>query len=193
MLRYDQNWSRDWPILVAFVYVFPAVGALLLLATMWGTLRWRKQGVTKLVIPRGWAAEGDVLRGTIECSRELEITGPAKARLECVESRTVRRNSKTHTEVRQVWSEEIAVTPASKVITARNRAAADAGTSFAIEFRVPEIRRVSDAAPTQRGVASESASVGWKLTLEAATRGMDHESSFDVPILDRSDLAEADN
>lgn len=186
--RGPMDWGRDGPILAIFLYVFPAIAAVLLLGSVVATVRWRKQGKTTLRIPRGYAIEGDLLKGTIECVRTLELIGPARATLECTESQTVRSGSKTRTHTRQVWAEEVALEPAPlPPISARNRAAANEGTCFALEIRVPGIRRVRDHAPTQPGVASERASLRWKLTVAAPTRGLDHESSFDVPILSRRD------
>lgn len=190
MTRGSVNWSRDWPILACFVIVFPAIACLFILASAWATLLARKQGVTILRIPRGYVVEGEVLRGTIECARSLELLGPAKATLDCLELRSLPEEPDTKIVKRTAWSDEATLHPARRAVSTRDRSAADAGTQFVLEIRVPELRRTSQAAPTDRGVVSQAARIRWTLTVTAPLRGLDYEAHFDLPILSTSACAD---
>lgn len=193
MTRGSPDWSRDGPILAVFVYVFPAVATLFVLGSVLATLRWRRQGVTRLRIPRGFVVEGGQLSGTVECSRSLDAIGPATATLECIESRTVRRGGKSQTRTRQVWSERTPLEPAACAITARGRAASGGGACFSLRVRVPELQRAPDPSPGRPGEVAADAFLRWRLTVAIPTQGLDHESCFDVPILSKDELHDVDD
>lgn len=191
MTRGPLDWQRDWPILAAFLIVLPAFAVLILIVTVWVTIRWRKQGATRLHVPDGVIVEGRRLRGFVECSRTLELIRPAHALLECLETRTVRKDGESCNETRVALEQRFPLEPAKRVISARNRAAGD-GTRFELDIPIPELRRTSEAAPKATGVVSSAARVNWRLTIVAPVRGIDHESQFDLIVLTRAQASGED-
>ena len=185
MTRGEVNWSRDWPILGAFVMLFPAIAAFLVLSSIWATMLLKKQGRTVLHIPSGFVVEGESLRGFIVCSRALKLRGPARLCLECLERRTVpdREDGGTRTETRKVVSLEQTIEPESQGAVARNTRAPGCGTRFALDIAVPKLSRVPNPLPTARGTVSKSARVQWNVSLEAPTSGLDFQAHFDLIVL----------
>jgi hypothetical protein len=153
----------------AIGFVFPVVGAGLLVWAVIATLRWRRfgeawlEGMSAAGAGRPWTA---VLR-----TRLPEPAGGGYAvvlRLSCLRRTVSRSNDDSNVQERILWREEAEV--------ASSRIAFDAGgASIPVRFEIP-----ADALGTT--AVGKGAGVLWVLTAEATLPGVNLKEDFDVPV-----------
>jgi hypothetical protein len=181
IFRYPQDWSRDWPILAFFGYVIPGCGGFIVLAALWATLRWLKQGRTRLIVPSGQISLGQPLHAVVECGRTIEPTGPAKAELKCIASNTAEVRKRGGKTVAIVWKSQCEAPAARTIHTARGPAPGP-GSRFDVRLDLPPAGAVESGAAAERITGGGRVDYRWSLEFSAPTRGVDYEAHFDLPV-----------
>lgn len=166
------DWSRDGPILAAFIWVFPAIAAGLTLCAVWTTLRWRKHGRTLLEVAVRARSSRKNFAAVAYSSSHASPRGPATVTLERLRTRQVRPGGKNRTRTDSTWKSSQLVEADPRAIGRPGSAAGDSRV-YAIQCDVPP------ATPGSAKGANES--IHWTLTLTVPTDGVDLVARFDVP------------
>jgi len=156
--------------LAALGFLFPIVGAGLLVWTVITTARWRRFGNTWLDTSSGPARPGSTWRATIHARLpQLDAdAGAVRVKLTCLR-RTISRHGDDRDEREHIlWREETEVAPG------RIGSTAD-GAAIPVQFDIP-----SDALQTTAVGRGEG--ILWVLTAEAALPGVNFKEDFDVPV-----------
>ena len=156
--------------LAALGFLFPIVGAGLLVWTVITTARWRRFGNTWLDTSSGPAQPGSTWQATIHARLpQLDAdAGAVRVKLTCLR-RTVSRHGDDRDEREHIlWREETEIAPG------RIGSTGD-GAAIPVQFDIP-----SDALETT--AVGKGEGILWVLTAEAALPGVNFKEDFDVPV-----------
>ena len=157
--------------LAALGFLFPIVGAGLIVWAVITTARWRRFGNTWLDTPSGPARPGSTWRATIHTrlpQHEGQVGEPLRLKLTCLQ-RTISRHGDDRDERERIlWREE------TELDWSRIGNSAD-GASIPVQFDIP-----ADALQTT--AVGKGEGILWVLTAEAALPGVDLKEDFDVPV-----------
>jgi hypothetical protein len=157
--------------LAALGFLFPIVGAGLIVWAVITTARWRRFGNTWLDTPSGPARPGNTWRATIHTRlprHEGLSVEPLRLKLTCLQ-RTISRHGDDRDERERIlWREE------TELDWSRIGHAAD-GAAIPVQFDIP-----ADALQTT--AVGKGEGILWVLTAEAALHGVDFKEDFDVPV-----------
>jgi hypothetical protein len=149
-----------------FVLLFPAIGALMLMAAFQGLLRRRRYGVAVFELATLPAPLGRALAGRVRVDRGLEPDREMSVSLRSIR-RTVTRSGK-NSKVREetLWEDR-------RVIPGAIRA--DPGVVIPIAVAIPREATATDAL-----VPSDQ--VLWRLEVKSEAPGVDFDARFEVPV-----------
>jgi hypothetical protein len=157
--------------LAALGFLFPVVGAGLIVWAVITTVRWRRFGNTWLDTPSGPARPGNTWRATVHTRlprHEGLSVEPLRLKLTCLQ-RTISRHGDDRDERERIlWREE------AELDWSRIGHAAD-GAAIPVQFDIP-----ADALQTT--AVGKGEGILWVLTAEAALPGVDFKEDFDVPV-----------
>jgi len=157
--------------LAALGFLFPLVGAGLVVWAVITTARWRRFGNTWLDTSSGPARPGDTWRATVRAQLPPPGTGggyTVRLMLTCL-NRTISRHGNDRDERENIlWREE------TEFESTRIAFGPD-GASIPVQFDIP-----ADALQTT--AQGKGAGILWVLTAEAALPGVNLREDFDVPV-----------
>ena len=172
--------AKDWPIL-AVISIFPIVGFFLLVWAIRVQLRYLRYGVSTLRLDTLPGVVGGKLRGTLYTKIRRRPDDGVRLCLQSFRRTRQRSGKNTSVQERLLWEHEETV-PASYL------SRGPGGISLPVEFAVP-----STCEPTTAGFSTDG--VVWRLSVNAATPGLDYQTSFEVPVFrtgdSRTDAEEA--
>lgn len=145
-------------------YLFPLVGAVLLIAAIRLTLRALRFPDSTLVLDTMPAPIGGRLRGHVEVAHPLSSVSRVIIRLTALSRR--RSGRSTHDTI---------VSDEKRDVQLAQLRRTDDGTIIPIEINVP-----ADAPPSD--TESAEVKIYWRLTVEAEVPGVDYSAMFDVPV-----------
>ncbi len=148
---------------IFFAWMFPAVGAGLLIWVIRATLRARRYGTAVLILDTLPGVIGGTLAGTVHVPAALEPRSGARVRLNCSVG------SGDHS--KETWEEEHPI-ESEGVLTG------SAGAVFPFSVTIPYGLPSSNP---------ETQNVSWRLDLMAEASGIDFRTSFEVPIFETPD------
>lgn len=170
------SWVATWAALskahadkgVYFVLLFPFVGAFLLWAAVYQTIKWRKFGRVRFV-PSGLpGAIGGYLGGVIEVPARLVLESDARVALRCVR-RVTRGSGKNRSTSESVLWEKEELVARDHFLGSIDR------TDIPVLFHIP-----SGCPPWNDDDPNDQ--VVWRLVASAAVPGVDFSTSFEVPV-----------
>jgi hypothetical protein len=156
--------------LAALGFLFPVVGAGLVVWAVITTARWRRFGHTWLDTPAGPARPGNTWRATVRAQLpQPDAAGGYTVRLKltCL-NRTISRHGDRDERENILWREE------TELESTRMAFGPD-GASIPVQFDIP-----ADALQTTAQGKGEG--IFWVLTAEAALPGVNLKEDFDVPV-----------
>ena len=157
--------------LAALGFLFPIVGAGLLVWAVITTARWRRFGNTWLDTPSGPARPGNTWRATIHTRlprHEGLTVEPLRLTLTCLQRTNSRHGDDRDERERILWREE------TELDWSRIGHTAD-GAAIPVQFDIPADALQTTAVGRGEGIL-------WVLTAEAALPGVDLKEDFDVPV-----------
>lgn len=166
--------SFDDPRDYGFVYcirgIFPAIGLLIWVTTLWKYFRSRKYGVSSFQVDNKTGRLGDKLSGTIKTSVEVIPKNEFIISLECIETKVSSgTNDSSRTSYVTRWKDEVK-------IGART---ASSQTGLPVSFTVPANM------PPSNNLGGDG-QIRWIVRAYAATRGLNYKAAFVVPVLPRN-------
>ena len=150
------------------ILIFPLVGAGLLWAAIYQTLRWRKFGNPRLVLSTLPGAIGGYLGGVIEVAARVQLEADAKLALKCVRRVTTGSGKSRSTSEKVLW-EHVEHIAREKWVTSAG------GTRIPVLFYIPADCLATDDRDSRNEVV-------WRLAAEAAVPGVDFAAQFTVPV-----------
>jgi hypothetical protein len=158
-----------------FVFIFPLIGVALLYAAIHKTIRARKFGRPVFVPSTMPGAIGGYLGGVIEIPARVAIERDARLALKCVRRITTGSGKNSTTRENVIWEREERI-PREKWTSDLRR------TEIPVLFHIPDGSEPSDNSNANNQLL-------WLLTASAEVRGVDFESTFEVPVFDTGEKA----
>lgn len=157
---------KDWPLWAPIVGgVFGVFGIMAGVSSVYWSLQAAKYGTPRLAMAEMPAVPGRMLRAIVLCRRRVEAEGAFEVALEC--TRTTGSGKQSRSETLHHASIE--------VLHDRDPAAERGGTAIPVEMLIP----AGLPATTE---PLEEPSIAWKLSVHAATPGVDFKAEFDLPV-----------
>ena len=174
-LRATHDYDR---VMLIFLAIFPIVGACVLIAAAYGSLRRRKYGVSLCRIDRLPVALGSTFRGEVQARVQAIPEHGFQTRITCVR-REVYRSGKSHsTREKILWQDEQTVGSGAAMPHPE-------GMRIPVQFAIP-----ADAEPTDDSNPSDS--ILWRLEVGADVPGIDYIARFTLPVYRVAGAPEAD-
>lgn len=153
---------------IQLILFFPAVGVVILILAVRGTLQARKYGTSMLVLKTTPGAIGRTIEGDIETRITNPPPGGFDVRLRCVRRTTTGRGKHRRTDRRTLWMDHVTV-------PAPDLSRGPTGVRVPVAFAIPRDLPASyDHDPDDR--------IEWDLVVNAATEGVDYSDVFEVPV-----------
>jgi hypothetical protein len=149
-----------------FVLLFPAIGALILMAAIQGLLRRRRYGVAVFELATLPAPLGRALAGRVRVDRGLEPNREMSVTLRSIRRTVTRSGKKSRVREETLWEDR-------RVIPGAIRA--DTGVVVPIAVAIPR-----EGAATDASVLSDQ--VLWRLEVRSEAPGVDFAARFEVPV-----------
>lgn len=158
-----------------FVFLFPLVGAGLLWAAIYLTIRARKFGRSRFVPSSLPGVIGGYLGGVIEVPARVVLEADARLTLKCVRRETRGSGKNRHTTDNVLWERE-------ERIAREKWVSGFGGTRIPVLFYIPAESLATDDSDRNNEVV-------WRLAAEAATPGVDFATRFVVPVFATGETA----
>jgi len=150
-----------------FGLIFPLIGFLMLVWSIRATIRWKKFGRSVVELTKFPATTGGTLEGELIIPSEVNASSGFKVTLTC--KRHIRSSgSNNNSSTSMLWQKDIIVN--GEVIRARKRY-----TTVPIYFDIPY-----ECLGTEQ--VSNRENIYWDLTIDASTKGVDYNATFEVPV-----------
>ena len=163
--------------LAYLVFLFPLVGAGIVVAAIYKTTQRRKYGRTRFVPATMPGVIGGCLGGVIEVPARIVLTADARVALRCVRRVTRGSGDDRRTTETVLWEREELIPPSKWASETRH-------TTIPVLFDIP----AGSAASDPDGGDNE---VVWRLSASAKTPGVDFKTLFVVPVFVTSDSTSA--
>lgn len=158
-----------------FIYLFPLVGAGVLWAAIYQTIRLRKYGRTRFVPSALPGVIGGYLGGVIEVPARVVPEADARLSLKCLRRETRGSGKNRRTTENVLWERE-------ELISREKWVTGAGGTRIPVLFYIPAGQPDTDDRDRDNEVV-------WRLTASAATPGVDFATQFDVPVFATGETA----
>lgn len=149
--------------------IFPAIGALLLFASVYMLLRRRKFGASRLMLDHIPVAVGATFHGDVDTHVKESPENGFVLRLMCVRRVDTGSGRNRSTDEKVLWADEQRVSASAAM---RN----PLGTRIPFTFTIP-----GDARPSDERISSDM--IAWRLAVTAELPGIDFASDFQFPVL----------
>jgi hypothetical protein len=163
--------------LALFILLFPLVGVFLLVAAIKQTVRALKYGTSRLHLERVPIVPGRAFRGDIQLTTDVIPENGYHLRLVSIHSVTTGRGKSRSTHDTVMFDSEITV-DTSSAMRGPN------GTRVPFQMAIPP-----DSHPTNE--SDWSSRYFWRLTVSAATPGVDYSANFDIPVFATGEAVDA--
>jgi hypothetical protein len=150
--------------LILIGLLFPLIGAGLLAAATYQTVRWYKYGRSKLTLDTLPGVVGGNVTGTIQLNSRITATGPITLQLVNVHRVRTDSGKNRRTERRLLWEDSYSPDPKSY--------SANSLKSIPVSFTVPFSCRETDSEDN----------VSWEVIADVPTPGVDLSATFEVPV-----------
>ena len=148
--------------IAAIGFIFPVIGAGLLIWAIQTTRRWLRFGESVFEMAATPGALGGALEGTIRLSRFLQAENGVTLRLACLNRRTSGSGDDRSTSEAILWQHEETLPPGD-------------GMAIPVAFLIP-----TDCSETTTIDSSDG--VLWRLHATASVPGVDYATQFEVPV-----------
>jgi hypothetical protein len=148
--------------------IFPAIGALLLFASVYMLLRRRKFGASRLMLDHIPVAVGATFHGDVDTHVKESPENGFVLRLMCVRRVETGSGRNRSTDEKVLWADEQRVSASAAM---RN----PLGTRIPFTFTIP-----GDARPSDERVSSDM--IVWRLAVTAELAGINYAADFQFPV-----------
>jgi len=152
----------------ALGWLFPAIGAGLIVWALYETLRWARFGSSTLVLHTLPAVIGGRCSGTVQIPRRLRPVSPFEAMLSCVRITSRGTGKRRRVHERLLWQD-------LRRIEAERWQPGPRGSELPVRFEIP-----SDVPATSPDTGPDR--VEWRLELRHEMRGVDYHAVFRIPV-----------
>jgi hypothetical protein len=149
------------------VVIFPAIGAILIVAAIYRMLRRHKYGESRLTLDRHPIAPGATFRGEVDTHVSQAPEDGFAIRLMCVHRVTTGGSDRSTVET-IVWADE-------QTVSAGAAMRSPVGTRVPFTFTVPD-----DARPTDERLSNDE--IVWRIAVRANVPGIDYAAIFEIPV-----------
>jgi len=161
--------QKDWPFWAPIAGgIFGLFGVMAGVSAVYWSFQAAKYGTPRLAMAEMPAVPGRMLRAIVLCRRHVDAAGAFKVTLKCTRTTGSGEDSKSET----LYEKSVEV--------AKDLATERGGTAIPVEMLIPEDLPATTA-------PLEDPSIRWKLSVQAATPGVNFQAEFGLPVFSVGD------